>query len=66
MALIIIIEHPEWELSHDIKGVDMAMFDGCRSLVLTMWDLESMMFEVVVKEWVAIISWAYLPYHPYI
>ena len=62
-TLMIITEH-QWKLSHDFREVDMTMLDGCQSLVLTMWDLESMMFEVVVKGWVAIISWAHLLYHP--
>lgn len=31
-----------------------------------MWDLKSIMFEVVIKGWVAIVSWAYLLDHPYI
>ena len=62
-TLMIITEH-QWELSHDFGGVDMTLLDGCQFLVLVMWDLESTMFEVVVKGWVAIISWAYLLYHP--
>ena len=62
---MIITEH-QWELSHDFGGVDMILLDGCQSLVLAMWDLESTIFEVLVKGWVAIISGAYLLYHPHI
>ena len=54
-ALTVITKH-QWELSHDFRGVDMTLLDEYQSLVLTMWDLESTMFEVVVKGWVAIIS----------
>ena len=54
-TLMVIIER-QWELLHDFRGVAMTMFDGCQSLVLAMWDLESTMFEVVVKRWVTIIS----------
>ena len=64
-TLMVVIEH-QWELSHDFRGVAMTMLDGCQSLVLTMWDLESTMFEALVEGWVAIISWAYLLYHPHI
>ena len=52
---MVIIEH-QWGLSYDFRGVAMTLLDGCQSSVLTMWDLESTMFEVVVKGWVAIIS----------
>ena len=36
------------QFSHDYRGVDMAVLDGYWSLVLTMWDLESKMFEVLL------------------
>ena len=42
--------------SCDSRRVDLAILDGYQSLVLIMWWFESMMFEVVVEEWVVIIS----------
>ena len=52
--------------AHWFEKVDMATLDGCQSLVSIMWDLESAMFEVTVKEWVAIVSWVYLPAYNYL
>ena len=41
-------------------------FIGWIQVFSTMWDFEIMMFEIVVKRWVTIISWAYLPNYPYV
>lgn len=46
---------------HMIPRVDMATLDGYQSLELTMWEIESDVWDCGRR-----ISWAYLPYHPYI
>ena len=49
---------------HDLRGMECLHFDIVhQSVVLTMGEFKSMMFEVLTKEWVAIISWAYLSNH---
>ena len=45
----IVIEHSDWELTYDSKELAWLYLDGHPPLVLTMWEYESMMFEVVVK-----------------
>ena len=40
------------------------MLDECQFLVLAMWDLKSMMFEVVIKGWMTIISFTLFTWSP--
>ena len=49
------MEYLEWPYTWFQRSWD-SLLDRYRSLVLTMWEFESMMFEVVAKGWVAIMN----------